>query len=254
MGLNKQKGNMYDFVTDTWNPIRGDCEHKCTYCSIDNPGYGPRGPLRLVQKELFTKIGKDKFVFVGSSTDMWASNVERDNILSVMAVCDIYNKNLYLFQSKNPARFLDFTGHFPQHTILGTTIESNIDWSISKAPKQEARAEAMALLAGQGYHTMVTIEPIMDFTLPEMVKLVAKCRPAWINIGADSKGNDLPEPDRSKIELLVDGLTELGFTVLKKPNLDRLYRTNKNGRKNKGVIYELLYTYMGNFKKGSHIS
>src|SRR3990167_1900105 len=30
--LNKQKGNMYGFVTHTWNPIKGKCSHNCSYC------------------------------------------------------------------------------------------------------------------------------------------------------------------------------------------------------------------------------
>lgn len=27
MGLNKAKGNMYEFITHTWNPIKGKCPH-----------------------------------------------------------------------------------------------------------------------------------------------------------------------------------------------------------------------------------
>jgi len=31
MGLNESKGNMYEFVTHTWNAIKGECKHDCTY-------------------------------------------------------------------------------------------------------------------------------------------------------------------------------------------------------------------------------
>lgn len=32
MVLNEQKGNMYNFITHTWNPIKGKCWHDCSYC------------------------------------------------------------------------------------------------------------------------------------------------------------------------------------------------------------------------------
>ena len=30
--IKESKGNMYEFVTHTWNPIKGKCFHGCTYC------------------------------------------------------------------------------------------------------------------------------------------------------------------------------------------------------------------------------
>ena len=32
MPLKKSVGNMYDFVTHTWSPVRGKCKHDCSYC------------------------------------------------------------------------------------------------------------------------------------------------------------------------------------------------------------------------------
>lgn len=32
MGLNKAKGEMYKFVTHTWNTVKGECFHNCRYC------------------------------------------------------------------------------------------------------------------------------------------------------------------------------------------------------------------------------
>ena len=52
MGLNKQKGNMYAFVTHTWNPIRGKCPHDCSYCYMK---VYPQSDLRFVEKEMETK-------------------------------------------------------------------------------------------------------------------------------------------------------------------------------------------------------
>ena len=34
--LNVAKGNMYGFITHTWNPIKGHCYHQCSYCYMNN--------------------------------------------------------------------------------------------------------------------------------------------------------------------------------------------------------------------------
>ena len=69
---------------------------------------------------------------------------------------------------------------------------------------------------------MVTIEPIMDFDVGELTDQIRQCRPEWVNIGADSKGHNLPEPPAEKIRALIE---ELGkFTEVKlKANLKRLF-------------------------------
>lgn len=46
--LNKSKGNMYPWVTYTWNPIKGKCPHECRYCYMK--GY-PQPELHLDEKE-----------------------------------------------------------------------------------------------------------------------------------------------------------------------------------------------------------
>ncbi len=68
----KNKGNMYDFVTHRWNPIKGKCPHECAYCYMKR---FPLGPLHLDEKELRTDLGSGNFIFVGSGTDMWAEEV-----------------------------------------------------------------------------------------------------------------------------------------------------------------------------------
>ncbi|GAI23708.1 unnamed protein product, partial [marine sediment metagenome] len=102
MPLNKQKGNMYPFVTHTWNPIRGKCPHDCVYCYMK---VYPQPELHFATKEMETNLGIGNFIFVGSSTDMWAYEAEGNWILDTLKHCCKYSLNRYLFQSKNPARF-----------------------------------------------------------------------------------------------------------------------------------------------------
>ena len=67
MALNKSTGNMYAFVSHTYNPMKGECEHSCAYCFMRRKLLLP--PLRLELKELKVNLGEGNFIFVGSSTD-----------------------------------------------------------------------------------------------------------------------------------------------------------------------------------------
>lgn len=217
MPLRKQTGNMYPFVTHTWNPIKGRCVHDCSYCYMKR---FPLGELRLDDRELRTGLGAGNFIFVGSSTDMWAENVPTMWILKVTEKCLALSENTYLFQTKNPGRFAPMK--YPNNIVLATTIETNRDYKLSKAPAVAGRVRYLEQLAYFGTRTMVTIEPIVDFDLLELIFLVKSCNPEWVNIGADSQGHNLPEPPASKIQALCDELRS--FTVVKlKSNLRRLY-------------------------------
>ena len=130
MGLNKQSGNMYPFVTHTWNPIRGRCPHQCSYCYMKRFKVGN---LRLEERELTTNLGSSNYIFVGSSTDMWAAEVPTEWIQRVVQHTKKYN-NTYLFQTKYPIRFLDFIEDINRNYILGTTLETNRDYDVSLAP------------------------------------------------------------------------------------------------------------------------
>ena len=92
---------------------------------------------------------------------------------------------------------------------------------ISNAPGVSLRAKGIAGLHFKGIETFVTIEPILDFDLDDLLGLIKSANPKWVNIGADSKGHNLPEPNYLKVLNLVDGLRS--FTeIRKKSNLDRL--------------------------------
>ena len=216
--LNAQKGNMYDFVTHTWNPIKGKCSHACSYCYMRQERLKP---LRLEEKELKDDLGKGNFIFVGSSTDMFAEDVPEGWILQVLKKCGEHD-NSYLFQTKNPKRFHEFFKFFPERSTFGTTIETNRSGHISKyskAPSVEERALGMKGLKSK--ERMLTIEPIMDFDIYELMDLIRCICPKWVNIGADSKRHGLPEPDLEKIFTLKEKLAE--FTEVKqKKNLSRL--------------------------------
>ena len=219
--LNRQKGNMYPWVTHTWNPIKGRCPHECAYCYMKRYWDRLKEP-HLDEKSLKDNLGEGNIIFVGSSIDMWADEIPDEWILRVLQHCLKY-PNTYLFQSKNPRRFLHFISEYedfiPRNVIWGTTIETNRDLqSISKAPSPYQRYSMMIWIKRK---TMISIEPIMDFDLNTMVEWIYSIRPLFVSIGADSKGNNLPEPPSYKIKALIDKLEKITEVRIKK-NLGRL--------------------------------
>ena len=84
--------------------------------------------------------------------------------------------NKYLFQTKNPKRILNFK--LPK-SVICTTIESDMFYSeiMANSPKPYDRAKHMKMLSDCGFETFVTIEPILDFNLDELVDLIKQCSP-----------------------------------------------------------------------------
>ena len=221
--LNKQKGNMYGFVTHTWNPIKGICSHDCSYCYMK---VWKQKQLHLSEKELKDNLGSDNFIFVGSSTDMFAEDVPKEWIFKVLEVCNKFPNNKYLFQTKNPKRFHYFMKFFPKNLVLGITIETNHvnDYEdYSKAPLPLHRLHEFDKIPEE-IEKMITIEPIMDFEEATFKLWIKEAKPMWVNIGADSKNHKLPEPSWDKVQMLIKELEK--FTEVKiKDNLTRLQVT-----------------------------
>jgi len=218
--MNIPKGNMYNFVTHTWNTVKGICPHRCSYCYMKN--WGKQNPIRFDEKELRCNLGTGNFIFVGSSNDLFAKDIPSLWIQKTIDHCNAFN-NRYLFQTKNPERFKEFT--LPDNSVVCTTIETNRVYPeiMINSPIPSFRAASMSQIDMPKY---VTIEPILDFDLDEMVELIRMCHPIQVNIGADSGGNHLPEPDREKVLNLIDGLKQ--FTVIeKKTNLGRLFKNRR---------------------------
>jgi len=226
MPLTKSKGNMYPFVSHTWNPIRGRCPHQCSYCYMKRYKVGD---LRLVFKELQTNLGSKNFIFVGSSTDMFSESVYHNWIKYVLEHCRKYPENLYLFQSKNPRRFKEFVNYFPQHgisqpnkgTILGTTIETNIASLTNEYSTTIPPGERVTHMMDLAFAKMISIEPILEFDLDTMVDWIRMLAPEFVAIGADSKGWDLKEPSPEKVTSLVFQLKEITKVKIKE-NLLRI--------------------------------
>ena len=219
MGLNVSKGNMYDFVTHTWNTVKGACPHDCSYCYMKR--FKNQRPARFDEKELKTDLGKNNYIFVGSSCDMFASIIPPEWIDVTLEKTIEAKGNQYFFQSKNPLGMFFHRNRLPLASMLGTTIETNRWYPeiMRYCLRPEDRAVGMEMLKGRMRY--VTIEPIIDFDLETMIELIKRCGPVQVNIGADSGNNHLPEPSAEKVLALIDALGKF-TTIARKTNLARL--------------------------------
>lgn len=211
---------MYGFVTHTWNVIKGKCPHDCKYCYMKT---FPQGEIRFDEKELKTDLGRNNFIFVGSSCDMFAQPIPKEWIVRILDYCKRFPENTYLFQTKNPLRFNDLRDELISlNCILGTTIETNRGGFNYNAPTISERIIGMEL---KGFRKMITIEPIIDFDVIPLVSLIESINPEFVNIGANSKNHNLSEPSREKVERLIEELKK--FTEVKtKRNLQRITKWN----------------------------
>lgn len=217
MKLNVSKGNMYEFITHTWNPIKGKCFHDCAYCYMKEINPNPT-QVHLVEDEFIGFFPANTFIFIDSSADLFAVDVPDEWINRVLDFCHDNTEHFqpserprFLIQTKNPARILDFINHpllAPERKqiVACTTIETNRHYPdiMNNAPLPQHRAKAMAEIAKCGIKTYVTIEPIMDFDLDELVELIKMCKPEQVNIGKNtSKLIQLPEPTRFAVANLI---------------------------------------------------
>jgi DNA repair photolyase len=229
MPVNKvtQGSQMYQDVDMTWNPISGRCIHNCFYCYVrrywnmmDKVKHDS-SKLQLKEHYLTDNLGENNCIFVGSSSDMWANNVPTEWIQKVLSHCLKYPNNKYLFQSKNPYRFIELLNDkikFPADSTFATTVETNRE----KLIKQYTDVNIMPLqrvntiwgLKYRGCKTQITIEPIMDFDLDKLVELITIASPDTLVIGADSKRHNLQEPSSEKVVDLTTNLLAIVNTEL----------------------------------------
>lgn len=216
MALNESKGNMYSWITHTWNTVKGECPHGCTYCYMHR--WGKLNPVRIDEKELNTDLGSGRFIFVGSSCDMWAESIPEEWIIKTLEHCEKFD-NTYLFQTKNPKNIRRI---LPAKSRVCVTLETNRWYPeiMKESPKPEARASEITLIRHPVY---ITMEPILDFDLDVVMRMIYDCDPQQINIGADSGNNNLPEPSKEKLEQLIFALKAY-YTIDQKRNLSRLLK------------------------------
>jgi len=141
---------------------------------------------------------------------MKSSNLKEEYYEGIIWCCSVDNKNLFIER--------EGTSTFCGNSTIETNYEDEIK-KISNAPSISARQYWMQRL--KFAKTFLTLEPLVEFDLEEMIKIIKDIQPDFVNIGADSKRNNLSEPSWNKVQELIKRLKE--FTEVKiKSNLERL--------------------------------
>lgn len=224
--VKQANGNMYDFISKTWNPLAGTCQHRCGYCYVERmkkrmPQIMAKysGEYRMDETAMKKKFKAGENVFVCSCNDLFEQSVPREFIMKIQIHCCKFPDTNFLFQTKNPDGFITFQHTMPKNTILCTTIESNYMNMVESAPLPIDRAIAMSKITG--FEKQVTIEPIQWFKLMPFVEMIRLTGASQINVGADSGHNHLMEPKKSEVLALIAELEK--FTTVKiKSNLKRI--------------------------------
>ena len=224
------KERMFEFITKTWNPLGGECLHKCLYCwSQSDKGLVKMYKLKKyvgsprIDRNVFNrKFSQDDFVFVQDMSDLLAKNILLMHIREVLFYIR-KSEATFLLLTKNPVRYFELYEQIPPNCVLGCTIESNFDFlNISKAPNQSDRLYWMTRLADvmqitHGNKLFVAIEPILEFDLIQFFNMLANWIKPWaVAIGYDNYDNHLPEPSLAKTLQLIDRLEKAGITVYRK--------------------------------------
>ncbi len=217
---------MYPQSVKQWNPFVG-CFYNCTYCKRSFQAQLKRWAKKNCRhcyeyiphnhrERLFQKLPKtkpDQFVFACACGDVaFCESAYLGQIIQVMSE---KRGTQFLLQSKCPAIFKD--SRFSKNVILGTTIETNRDTYnsfVSLAPHPYDRYKDFSKL--KHHKKAVTIEPVMDFDVPELLSWLVEINPIWVQVGYDTRKTGLKEPPLYKVDQLVCDLTDSGIPVYKK--------------------------------------
>lgn len=209
----------------TWNCHVG-CSFECTYCNArriattrlkHSPRYIDGFSPHMVREEFGRRFKPGDFVFVGYMGDI--SFASRPIIIDICRIIEEQPEVNFLFCSKSPIHWY-WNLHWPDNLYLGTTIETNRDYKLTRAPAPMYRYMAMRAL--DYAKKFISIEPICDFDLDEMLSWMAEIKPEIIEVGADNYHNGLPEPPWDKVEKLLGSLKANFPTVVEKVGLKRL--------------------------------
>lgn len=234
-------GNMYGDSIKQWNVIVGcgldGYGFNCSYCKLSfrksmkrqKPHYDENGKLlrgcqdcydfkiHFHEERLYDRLPKtygDQFIWSCSSSDIYFAKIDWLN--KIIKRMDQLSDRTFLLQSKNPIVFRRIK--VPDNCFICTTIETDylFDYrKISKAPIPEMRANIFKNLPGR---KIITIEPILEFNLQKLTKMIQDINPERVYIGYNSKRFKslvLPEPLIEKTYSLIDNLKEFTTTKIK---------------------------------------
>jgi DNA repair photolyase len=211
---------MFPFITETWNPLGGECPHDCKGCwakayikRLKMKKY--QGSYTIDPKQINKKFKPGSFIFVCDMLDLFAANVPMEAIMRIMRKIAAQPEVTFLLLTRNP-RYM-WLMEIPKNCIVGATIETDINYSeLTNAPSPRERILAMRAIVKDGYNrTFICIEPIKKFN-EGFEKLIIPLKPWGVAIGYDNYHNNFPEPSLAETLDLIAKLEAAGIKVYRK--------------------------------------
>jgi hypothetical protein len=225
-----QKFREEDFMkklkdTKSWNPFVG-CEFDCSYCKANYKKLVRWNGICLhcpecqtyvphYHPERLSRMASDRVLWVVSNGDISFCDKEfTSKIVDVMRK-DKRKERVFLMQSKNPAYFTEILPVLPRNVVLMTTIETNRNYLVSKAPLPSQRFHDFLQLSWN--RKALVMEPIQKFDLDVILQWIVDLLPEAVFIGFESKRKcALEEPTALQVQELHEELNRLGFTTYDK--------------------------------------
>jgi len=226
-------------------PIHGGdcCFYSCVYCYAKKlfKRFTDNFTLGINESRLNGLQNINGNVFMNSMTDLFHPKILSCIISYIIKYAHSKNSNHchLLYLTKNPARYAEFISILNQDDFIGITFETNSyeaqdeeeiimgqSLKITDAPTPKARFDAFKELKFE--NKFLSIEPIMEFDLDELLYAIRIIKPKFIFIGANSsRQNYLIEPEAEEIHALIDACKAMSIEVYKKQNLNRLLISNE---------------------------
>lgn len=203
----------------SWNPVTG-CKHGCDYCyardiarRFYDTGFEPTFHENRLSAPKNTKVPEEaktnvgyKNVFVCSMADLFGDWVPKEWIEKVIQAVRENPQWNFLFLTKNPKRYLEFT--FPENSWLGTTVD--------KQERVESAQDAFRKISDRKNIMFLSCEPLLDPLSFTELSLWH-----WIIIGGSSGNSQTPaiQPEWDWVESLLTQARDNRLDVYFKPNL-----------------------------------
>lgn len=208
--------------SSNWNVYVG-CGHECSYCFAKKvarsilkhtPHFRDGFKPHLVEKELTRSFKSQEFVCISWLGDIsFATTEELERILERARQ---FPQTEFLLLTKDPARLLAKCPPLPENFVVGASIESNRDYSLSKAPQPIDRLKGLS----RANRRSLSLEPVLDFDLDILVNWVESLHPEYVVVGPPYRHTHLSPPSPEKLSELLFSLKGFCQNVVVKKGLE----------------------------------
>lgn len=206
-----------------WSVFVG-CAHGCSYCfavkvarsvlkntlHFRQHGFKPH----FVEEELSRSFKSQDFVCISWLGDICFATAQE--LARILERAGQFPQTEFLLLTKDPGRLLAKCPPLPENFVVGASIESNRNYSLSKAPPPVDRLKALA----RANRRSLSLEPVLDFDLDIMVQWVESLRPEYVVVGPPYRRSGLVPPPREKLSELLLCLKGVCHNVVVKKGLE----------------------------------